>query len=143
MLISGCCHCGNISFRLNWEPEPEVVPARECTCSFCLKHGGVWASCPSGRLQVQIKDASLVSQYSFGTKTARFHICSRCGVVPVVSSEIDDRLYAVVNVNTFEAVSPELLKHASASFDGEDEGTRLARRARNWISNVEFSQGDA
>ena len=143
MLISGRCHCGNISFKLTWEPEPTEIPARACTCSFCLKHGGVWTSCPSGKLKVQIEDAARVSEYSFGTKTARFHICSSCGVVPVVSSEIGGQLYAVVSVNAFEGMSRELLKHASASFDGEEESTRLARRARNWIPNVEFERNDA
>jgi hypothetical protein len=44
MLISGRCHCGNISFALDWQPEPSEIPARACTCSFCAKHGGVWTS---------------------------------------------------------------------------------------------------
>ena len=143
MLISGRCHCGNISFKLQWEPEPKEIPARACTCSFCIKHGGVWASCPGGKLKVQIKDATNVSQYSFGTKTAQFHVYSGCGVVPVVSSEIAGILYAVVSVNAFEGVSPALLTHAAATFDGEEEAARLARRARNWIPHVEFERGDA
>jgi hypothetical protein len=50
MLISGRCHCGNISFALDWRPEPSEIPARACTCSFCAKHGGVWTSCPTGSL---------------------------------------------------------------------------------------------
>jgi hypothetical protein len=50
----------------------------------------VWTSNPSGALQVVIKDVSLVSKYAFGTRTAEFHICARCGVVPVVTSRIDD-----------------------------------------------------
>lgn len=139
MLISGGCHCGNITFKLNWSPEPAEIPARACGCTFCIKHGGVWTSCPTGALRVQVKDASQVSAYVFGTKTADFHICTRCGVAPVVSCGLDDRLYAVVNVNTFEGVPAEMLKHSPASFDGEDEAARLARRRRGWIADVEFS----
>jgi hypothetical protein len=139
MLISGKCHCGNISFTLDWQPEPSEIPARACTCSFCVKHGGVWTSCPTGALKVSVKDPSLVSKYSFGTKTADFHVCSACGVTPVVTSHIDDRLYAVVSVNAFEGVDPSLLREAShATFDQESEEVRLARRKRNWIANVEF-----
>lgn len=26
MLISGRCHCGNISFALDWWPEPSEIP---------------------------------------------------------------------------------------------------------------------
>jgi len=138
MLISGSCHCGNISFALAWQPEPLEIPARACTCTFCAKHGGVWTSCPTGSLRVTVQSTSLVSRYAFGTKTAEFHICSRCGIVPVVTSRIGNRLYAVVSVNAFEGLEPSLLRRASATFDKEDEETRLARRERNWIANVEF-----
>lgn len=136
MLIHGKCHCGNISFSLTWEPDPEEIPARACSCSFCVKHGGVWTSNPRGALEVVVKDASRVSRYAFGTETAQFHICLRCGIVPVVTSRIDERLYAVVSVNAFENVDPALLRRAAASFEGEETGTRLERRKRNWIPEV-------
>lgn len=138
MLISGSCHCRNISFALNWEPEPSEIPARACTCSFCTKHGGVWTSCPTGSLKVTIRDPALVSKYAFGTETAEFHICSTCGIVPVVTSRIDGRLYAVVSVNALEGVTPSLLRCASATFEEESEEARLARRQRNWIADVEY-----
>jgi hypothetical protein len=143
MLIFGSCHCKNISFALAWEPEPSEIPARACDCSFCIKHGGVWTSCPTGRLEVAIRDPLLVSKYAFGTRTAEFHICSRCGIVPVVTSRIDGRLYAVVSVNAFEGVRPSLLKAATASFQEEGEVVRLARRTRNWIANVRFVESGA
>jgi hypothetical protein len=143
MVIHGRCHCGNIAFSLVWEPDPAEIHTRACSCSFCTKHGGVWTSNPSGSLKVLIEDASRVSQYAFGTRTAQFHVCARCGVVPVVTSRIDDRLYAVVSTNAFEGVDPSFLRRAPASFDGEGEGPRLARRKRSWISNVEFIGGTA
>jgi hypothetical protein len=143
MLISGSCHCGNISFDLTWQPEPTEIPARACTCSFCTKHGGVWTSCPSGSLKVAVKDPALVSRYVFGTKTAQFHICSSCGVVPVVISRIDGRLYAVVSVNALEGVQSSLVRHAPASFEEESEDARLARRRRSWIAQVEYVESGA
>jgi len=90
---------------------------------------------------VTVKDPALVSRYAFGTKTAEFHICSRCGVVPVVTSRIDGRLYAVVSVNAFEGVAPSRLQRASATFEGESEEARLARRKVNWIASVEYIEG--
>jgi len=143
MQISGSCHCGNIRFSLRWEPEPPRIPARACTCSFCTKHGGVWTSCPTGSLKVTVADRSLVSTYAFGTKTADFYVCSRCGVVPVVTSRIDGRVYAVVSVNAFEGVDPALLGRAPASFDGEGLDHRLSRRKRNWIPDVEIVSSGA
>ncbi len=138
MLIHGSCHCGNIAFDLGWEADSAGIPARACTCSFCTRHGGVWTSHPGSALKVTVKDAALVSRYAFGTRTAQFHVCARCGVVPVVTSRIDGQLYAVVNVNAFEGVDPTLLQHASASLGGEDRESRLARRKRHWIADVNW-----
>lgn len=138
MLITGSCHCGNLTYTLDWAPDPTEIPARACTCTFCRKHGGVWTSCPAGRLRISVKEPEQVSRYAFGTETADFHVCRQCGVVPLVSSNIDGRDYAVVNVNTFDNVDPALLRHASANLDGESVDDRLARRQRNWIGSVTF-----
>jgi hypothetical protein len=138
MLIHGRCHCGNIAFALDWQPEPTQIPARACGCSFCTAHGGVWTSNPRAALRIEIADRTLVSEYEFGTRTAQFQVCSRCGVVPLVTSRIDGRLYAVVNVNTFQGVDPALLFRSAANFDGESEDVRLTRRQRYWIGDVQY-----
>ena len=138
MRIKGRCHCGNISLELDWKPAPAAIPARACDCSFCTKHGGVWTSCPGGSLSVVVKDPSLVSKYAFGTKTAMFHICRTCGVVPVVTSELDGRLYAVVSVNALELSASLPVERAPASFEGETVEARLARRKRTWIGDVDY-----
>jgi hypothetical protein len=104
-----------------------------------MKHGGVWTAHPAGALRITVREADAVSAYAFGTRTAAFHVCARCGVVPVVTSLIEARLYAVVNVNAFDDVAPSLLRPSTASFDGEGEGPRLARRKRGWIADVAFS----
>ncbi|HEY0179454.1 MAG TPA: hypothetical protein VGC30_07465 [Dokdonella sp.] len=138
MRIDGSCHCRNIAFALDWTPQPAEIPARACTCSFCTRHGGVWTSCPAGTLRIAVADATRVSRYAFGTGTAEFHVCAVCGVVPVVTSRIDGRLYAVVNVNAFERVDPALLRRTAHALDDESEAVRLARRRRNWIADVRF-----
>lgn len=136
MLIHGRCHCDDITFELELPGDPAEIPARACECSFCVKHGGVWTSSPTARLKVVVRDGAQVSGYTFGTRTATFHVCGRCGVVPLVTSEIDGQLRAVVNVNTFEGVDPARLRRGTASFEGEDVESRLARRDRNWIRDV-------
>jgi hypothetical protein len=138
MLIHGACHCRNIRFELDWQPEPTEIPARACSCSFCVKHGGVWTSCRQGRLRIHVADPAAAANYAFGTRTATFHVCTRCGVVPAVTSRIEGRLYAVVSVHAFENVAPALLRASPASFDGENEADRLARRQRHWIGDVEL-----
>jgi hypothetical protein len=143
MLLTGQCHCGNIAFELEWQGSPAEIPARACSCTFCVKHGGIWTGNPKSALAVAVRDPSLVTRYAFGTRTATFHVCARCGVVPLVTSEIASRLLAVVNVNALEGVDPARLAHATANFDNEDVATRLARRTRNWIAEVRIVEGCA
>ena len=140
-MITGKCHCGNIALELEWEGDPPEIPARACGCSFCVKHGGVWTSNPKSTLAVTVRDAGLLSKYAFGTRTATFHVCSQCGAVPLATSEIEGHLYAVVNVNVLESIDPSSLRRAAADFEGEDLESRLARRKRNWISDVRFREG--
>uniref|UniRef100_UPI00384B4A2B hypothetical protein n=1 Tax=Dyella jejuensis TaxID=1432009 RepID=UPI00384B4A2B len=92
-------------------------------------------------MKVTVKDFRNVSRYTFGTKTADFHVCAYCGVVPLATSLIDERLYAVVNVNTFENVAPSLLRRTAMTLDEESGNERLDRRRRNWIANVDYVQG--
>ncbi|WP_197689296.1 hypothetical protein [Bradyrhizobium erythrophlei] len=87
---------------------------------------------------MSVKDRTRASKCAFGTKTAEFHVCTGCGVVPVVTSRIDGCLYPVVSVNAFENVEPALLRRAPATFEGENEQARLSRRKRNWIADVRF-----
>lgn len=138
MQIPGRCHCGNLAFVLTWEPDPVEIPARACGCSFCQKHGAVWTSHPAASLEVVVADPARALEYEFGTRTAQFHLCARCGVVPVVTSRIDGGLYAVVSVNAFEGPARALVRQAPSSFDGEATDSRLARRKRNWIAQVRF-----
>ena len=82
--------------------------ARMRLLAFCVPRGGVWTSNPGSTLAVTIGNAALVSRAQlFGTRTATFHVCSRCGGVPFVTSEIAGHLYAVVNVN----VLPSPMRH--------------------------------
>jgi hypothetical protein len=138
MLLRGRCHCDNIGFALTWDPDPVQIAARACGCTFCSKHGGVWTANPAGALRIAVKDSTRVNRYAFGTRTAEFHVCSRCGVVPLVTSRIAGRLYAVVSINACEDLAPGLVSRAPANFDGEGEDSRLARRQRTWIPDVQY-----
>lgn len=142
MLITGGCHCRNIAFTVACEPDPTTILARRCTCCFCTKHGAVWTSISSASLRVSINEPALLTRYVFDTCTAQFHICTQCGVVPLATSEIEDRLYAIVNARAFDDFDDSLLHYASANFDGESENRRLLRRKQNWIANVEYVESD-
>ena len=136
MLIKGQCHCENIRFRLNWPNDDYEIPVRECGCTFCRKHAGAWTSHRDAELVARIDDESSVAKYRFGTNTAEFYVCTVCGAVPFVISEIENHLYAVVNVNTFEDIEKFSFARSSTNFDNEETNNRLQRRQRNWIQSV-------
>ena len=138
--VNGSCHCRNLRLTLSWPESDSEIRVRECGCTFCQKHGGSWTSHRDSELGITISDQSLVSIYNFGTNTADFYICSVCGVVPFVLSDIDGKKFAVVNINTFDNIDDFVLARSSTNFDGEDVGSRLERRKRNWISKVRLDE---
>ena len=60
--------------------------------------------------------------------------------MPLVTSEIANHLYAVVNVNDLDNVDESWLRRAAANFEGEGVESRLARRQRNWIADVQIAE---
>jgi hypothetical protein len=95
----------------------------------------VWTGHPDARLTIETTDPAAVSRYAFGTETAEFLVCTRCGIVPACTSRIDGRDYAVVNLKTLDDAATAI-EPAPVSFDGEDEGQRLERRKQRWIGTV-------
>ena len=81
---------------------------------------------------MSIADSSQSGQYRFGSKTADFHVCKTCGIVPIVTFLIEGTRYAVVNVNTFDNVDRSELTETPSNFEGERTENRVARRRRNW-----------
>jgi hypothetical protein len=142
MRIDGRCHCGNISYVLDWPGDVSEIAVRACSCSFCAMHGGTYASHRDARLDAKLNDPVAVSKYRFGTRTADFFVCARCGAVPFVTSLIAAQLHAVVNVNTFTNIDRSRMRRAATSFEGETIENRLDRRSRTWIANVTVSGGE-
>ena len=130
--IRASCHCGNIQVTFERPDTGPTIPVRACGCGFCTKHRGIWTSHPGGRFRLRIADLSRSRLHQFGTRTADFHICTTCGVVPIVTCTIEGARFAVINANTFDDVARSQLAEAPADFEGETTEDRLARRRRNW-----------
>src|SRR5689334_20568301 len=134
--IESACHCGNIRVSLFWPGPWPAIPVRACGCRLCRKHAAVWTSHAKGTFELAIADLGQTQRYQFGSKTADFHVCSRCGVIPIVTSLIDGRRYAVFNANTFENVDRSQFIVSASDFEGESTNERLARRQKNWTPEV-------
>lgn len=136
--LRGSCHCGNVEFTLFTEKSADDFTPRRCSCSMCRRHGASYISDPDARLTLRYRDPALLSVYRFGHGTAQWIICSNCGVLTAVLCKIDDRLRAVVRVqsmvdHTFRA------RETPTDFEGESVAERLERRARTWIGSVAVS----
>ena len=133
MFHTGGCHCENIKVRLRLAKPPEQMPLRSCSCSFCRSHGTRTISDRDGLVEIAATDWSLVERYRFGSRTADYLLCRRCGVYVGAVCETSSGLRAVVNVNCLDDRAAFTQAPAAPDYDGETTDARLDRRATNWM----------
>jgi hypothetical protein len=136
MQHSGGCHCGNVSVALRLSRPPEQMPLRSCSCTFCRSHGTRTVSDREGVVEVTAADWSLVERYRFGSRTADYLLCRRCGVYIGAFCETSAGLRAVVNVNCVADRAAFTQTPAAPDYDGETTDARLERRATNWMPAI-------
>ena len=119
-----------MSLRLS-QP-PAEVRLRACGCSFCRAHNTRTASDPTGSVDIHAADWSLVQHYRFGTGTADFLICKRCGIYIGAICETASGTRAVINTNCLDDRAAFTQQPSPIDHAGEAIGDRLARRAANW-----------
>jgi hypothetical protein len=136
MFHSGGCHCGNITVRLRLSLPPGQMKLRSCSCSFCRAHGTRTLSDRDGSVEVSSAEWSLVERYRFGSRTADYMLCRRCGVYVGALCETSSGLRAVVNVNCLEDRAAFTQTPAAPDYDGEANDVRLERRAMNWMPAI-------
>lgn len=130
----GRCHCGAVAVTFRTEREPRLWPLRRCTCSFCVRFGGVYTSDPAGK--VAIRSQVPLRRYQFGQKTADFLSCPTCGVYFGAMNEIDGRALVVISVRVFDGVTLDLTAARPMDFDDETVELRNSRRLRHWTPLV-------
>ena len=128
----GRCHCGNLRLNLHLSQAPEDTRLRACGCSFCRAHNTRTTSDPEGSVEIWAKDWALVEPYRFGSGTAEFLICQRCGVYIGAVSETTAGSRAVINTTCLEDRAAFIGQPNPTDHDGEEIEDRLARRAANW-----------
>lgn len=128
----GGCHCGNLRLTLRLTQRPEAIKLRACGCSFCRANQTRTASDPNGAAEIWAEDWAEVSRYRFGTGTADFLVCRRCGIYLGAVTETDGGTRMVTNTNCLEDRALFTGVPASTDHDGETVQSRIARRAANW-----------
>ena len=132
----GSCHCGNLRVRLVLTRPAADNAVRACTCGFCRAHGTRTVSDPAGLFEVWADDWSLVEPYRFGSRTADYLVCRRCGVYVGAVSDTDAGPRAVVNTNNLADRAAFTRAPEPTDRDGESTAERMARRATTWTPTV-------
>jgi hypothetical protein len=79
-----------------------------------------------------VHDRTALVRYQFGTGTADFLICGRCGVYVGAQMTEDGRYYAIANLNTLDGGGEFVHTAEPMDYSGEDSSARRARRASRW-----------
>ncbi len=74
-MISGSCHCGQITFQINGDIPTTLT---RCTCSFCSKRGVLHAYYEPAQFHLA-SDSACEAVYRWQTKRTMHHFCSACG----------------------------------------------------------------
>lgn len=75
MIITGSCHCGKNTFRI--DGELPIVLTR-CTCSFCAKRGALLAYYTPAQFHATA-EAPDDGIYRWNTELVAHHFCAGCG----------------------------------------------------------------
>jgi hypothetical protein len=129
----GGCHCGNIHVRVQLSKSPQDTPLRACACSFCRAHMTRTVADMAGHFRLSADDWSLVEPYRFGSRTADYMVCRRCGVYVAAICDTAAGTRAVVNINCLNDRAAFTQLPNATNYEGETEATRLSRRVTNWM----------
>jgi hypothetical protein len=131
--LRGACHCRNLEVVLETTLDPAVLPLRACQCSFCVRHGGVTTSDPSGHLLVTVRRSELLQRYRFGLGITDFLLCRSCGVYVAATMDADGRMLGVLNVNVLDERAPFARAPTPMEYGAETVESREGRRAKVWM----------
>jgi hypothetical protein len=77
-MLEGACHCGQV--RWTFEGEPENGTATACNCTVCRRYGVLWIY---GHENQEIRTSGETREYvrADGDGNPGFHFCPNCGCI--------------------------------------------------------------
>lgn len=120
MRAEGGCHCGAVRFAATFTDPPELL---DCNCSICAKTGFLHLIVAAGDFEL-LRGADTLTDYRFGTGTARHLFCQICGIKSfyVPRSHPDGFSVNWRALDGVEGVTPRIIP-----YDGRDwEAARAA-----------------
>jgi hypothetical protein len=130
-VLSGQCHCGAVSARLETAVPVGELPFRACQCGFCRRHGAATTSHPQARITIAAAP-SAYRTYRFGQRLSNVLLCEDCGVYVGSLIETDEGPFAILNVRGLDLPGFEGRTPQSKTYDDETPEARTARRKALW-----------
>lgn len=72
----GSCHCGRVRFEVD---APARLQVLDCNCSICRMTGFLHLIVPLRAFRL-LSGADALTEYTFGTGTAKHRFCRHCGI---------------------------------------------------------------
>ena len=72
----GGCHCGRVRIEVLAPPDLDLL---QCNCSMCDRSGFLHLIVTADEFRL-LSGADDLTEYSFGTRTAKHRFCRHCGV---------------------------------------------------------------
>lgn len=102
----GSCHCGAIRFTFRG---PEIDRGLRCNCSLCRRKGALMSAFVVAPEEIEIvAEPGALATYGFGSKVAKHHFCSRCGIYPFHQTLRKPGYYRI-NLGCVEGLDPTSL----------------------------------
>lgn len=93
--MRGGCRCHN--FEVVWHTVDYSVVPRACQCEYCLGKGAAYVSKSGTAVKVVVHKAQLHRIVTHGSGSARFHECSSCGDVVLVTAQLGKDYFGALN----------------------------------------------
>lgn len=111
---TGSCHCGQVRFEI----DAEIDRVTRCNCSICAKKGALHVRVAPEDFRL-LSGAADLGTYQFGTRVAKHHFCTRCGIHPFSRPRAAPERYAV-NLRCLDGVEAAQFEQRIVDFDGQN-----------------------
>lgn len=100
MTHKGSCHCGQVAFEVDGEPDNVLA----CNCSMCARKGSLLWFVPRDKLRLLTPEEN-ASTYLFNKHVIKHRFCPTCGIHPYgEGGDPAGNRMAAVNVRCLEDI---------------------------------------
>ena len=110
----GSCHCKAVRFEVDTTIERVTV----CNCSICTKKGIIHHRVAPENFRL-LSGEDVLATYQFGTRVARHHFCSACGIHVFTRPRAAPELYTI-NVRVLDDFDLAHTQVETVPFDGRN-----------------------